>query len=60
MGSLGESSAWKRFLVHLNEFALAMDYDPMEALHARVANLERELDKQRSELASHGNPVDRP
>ena len=60
VGSLGESSVWKRFLVRLNEFAIAFDYDPTEELHARVTNLELELDKQRSEIASHGVRVDRP
>ena len=59
-GSFGEISVWKQFLVRLNEFAIALDYDPIEELHARVANLERELDKQRSDLASYGDRVDRP
>ena len=46
--------------MRLGEFAVAFEYDPMEELQTRVAKLERELVKQRSDLASHNDRVDRP
>ena len=60
MDSIRESFAWKRFWMRLDAFAVALDYDPMEELQTRVAKLERELLKLRSDLASHSDRVDRP
>lgn len=43
MDTIRESSAWKRFWLCLDTFAVALDYDPIEELQTRVAYLEREL-----------------
>lgn len=34
---------WKQFYAHLNNFALAMDYDPERSSHHRIRLLEQEL-----------------
>lgn len=59
MDSVAESSFWKRYLMRLDAFAIAVDYDPMEEMQARMAHLERELAKLRAETASDRDRVER-
>jgi len=59
MDSAGEGSIWSRFWMRMNAFAIAMDYDPMEEMQARIARLEREIVSLRAEPGLDPDRVER-
>jgi len=43
-------SHWKNLVRKFNDFALAMDYDPLQSARERILSLEQELDKTNAKL----------